>query len=120
MACEAIEFPDYRARWQTAVLAGEVAEEEQVRLYLNDPDEYVRRRALLAARERFPALAETEAMVWLDSPHEYSRMVALDTLFFLKSDKYRVAANRLAKDLSQVVLTKLNDLEGALSNRPDA
>lgn len=120
VARAAVEQPDYRARWQAAVLAGEVAEEEVVSLYLDDPDEYVRRRALLAARDRFPGLVEAKSMVWLDSPYAYSRMVALDTLYAIKSKQYRVAVDRLEQDTSSVVRVRLNELEGAQSKRRDA
>jgi len=40
--------PDYRAHWQAAVLAGELAPRHILNRYLNDEDEYVRRRARLS------------------------------------------------------------------------
>lgn len=98
-----IDHPDARARWQAAVLAGEMAPEEVAHRYLADPDEYVRRRALTSARDRFPSLAESTATAWLDSTDEYSRMVALDTLYVLESDRYAMAAQQLAGDPSPVV-----------------
>lgn len=53
------------ARWQLAVLAGEFAPETTVQAYLQDGDEYVRRRAHLASRHRFSRLAEETALSWL-------------------------------------------------------
>ena len=110
---------DYRARWQVAVLAGEFAHEVIVREYLSDEHEYVRRRAHLASRERFPELAETVALSWLDSPEPYSRVVALDTLHALGSAHYATASARLAGDDADVVRLHIQKLTGAPSNQMD-
>lgn len=108
--CAALEYPDSRARWQTGVLAGETAPEDIVCSYLKDSYEYVRRRTLLSARSRYPALAESVAVSWLDSPYEYERMVALDTLHILGSSQYPDAASILARDPSSVVQKRLKQL----------
>ena len=110
---------DYRARWQVAVLAGEFAHEVIVRKYLSDDDEYVRRRAHLASRERFPELAETVALSWLDSSEPYSRMVALDTLHALGSAHYAGASAQLAGDDADVVRLRIQELAGAPPNQTD-
>ena len=109
----AVAYPDYPARWQAGVLAGEVGSEGLVTRYLNDAHEYVRRRTILAARIRFPALAESIALPWLDSSFEYERMVALDTLHAVGSSHYLKAVSKLARDSSSVVQIQLKRLREA-------
>jgi HEAT repeat protein len=47
----AVSFPDIDARWQAAVLAGQIGATVIVRRFLDDDAEYVRRRAGFALRE---------------------------------------------------------------------
>lgn len=108
----AVAYPDYRARWQAGVLAGEVGSKDIVARYLNDAHEYIRRRTILAARIRFPALAESVALPWLDS-YEYERMVALDTLHAVESSHYHKSVSKLARDSSSVVQMQLKRLTEA-------
>ena len=44
-------FPDVDARWQAAVLAGQIGAAAVVRRFLDDDAEYVRRRAGFALQE---------------------------------------------------------------------
>ncbi len=98
-------------------LAGELAQEVIVRKYLSDEHEYVRRRTLLASRERLPELAESVALSWLDSPEPYSRMVALDTLYTLGSPHSAAASVRLTDDEADVVRSRVRELVSASANR---
>ena len=115
VAANAVDHPDYRTRWQAAVLAGEVASWEVVARFVADADEYVRRRALLSARDRFPDRAEAVALQWVEAEHEYSRMVALDTLYAVESDRFEAAARRLERDASLVVRSRVRELHEATS-----
>jgi len=47
----AVSFPDPDARWQAAVLAGKINATAIARRFLDDEDEYVRRRAGFALQE---------------------------------------------------------------------
>jgi hypothetical protein len=47
----AVNFPDTDARWQAAVLAGQIGTAASVRRFLDDDYEYVRRRAGFALQE---------------------------------------------------------------------
>lgn len=112
--------PDYRARWQAAVLAGELAPRHILNRYLNDEDEYVRRRALLSMRTRLPEIAESIATEWLDAEHEYSRMVALDTLYLMESNNFSEAVDQLLDDPSEVVQKRLKEVTRAGSDERNA
>ena len=106
VAVEAIDHPDQEVRWQIAVVLGQIATggtlDALIRM-LADPDEYVRRRALLAVRDHRSQVAEETALSWLNSEHEYSRMVALDTLAEVKSRALLDAIQALEDDPSSVV-----------------
>lgn len=118
-AASVLRTIDYRARWQVASLAGEFAHEAIVKKYLSDEHEYVRRRALLASRERFPQLAESVAVSWLGSPEPWSRMAALDTLHALGSSQYPSALARLARDEADVVRLRAQELAEVLLEPKD-
>ena len=110
---------DSDARWQAAVALAEVKTQEAVSLlrqYTADTHEYVRRRAHLAIRSVDTGFAEHQALKWLESPHEYSRMVALGTLADLGSSHLRAALERLRDDDSAVVQGKVREL---VRSRPD-
>lgn len=106
VALAGIDHPDWKTRWQVAVLLGRLATPiavDALRHLLGDGHEYVRRRALLAIREHDHVLAERTSLSWLKSEHEYSRMVALDTLHFLDSAHLGDALPALVNDPSDVV-----------------
>lgn len=110
----ALEYPSRDARWQCADLLGEIGTSEALDLveqFLQDDHEYVRRRALLALRERHPETAESVARSWLDAEHEYSRMVALDTLHVLDADDFAEAKERMRADESEVVQKRIAEIE---------
>jgi hypothetical protein len=61
----AVTYPDPDARWQIAVFLGgqqESGAKELLRQFVADQDEYVRRRALIAAQKHDPLFAEQTAI----------------------------------------------------------
>jgi len=105
-----VSYPDPEARWQIGVLLGGLGGDRAKKLLAQlclDDDEYVRRRSLLSLREIDAIAAEKIAMDWLSSEYEYSRMVAIDTLFYLKSPKFKSALKRLKNDPSEIVQNRL-------------
>jgi len=105
-----VSYPDPEARWQIGVLLGGLGGDRAKKLLAQlclDDDEYVRRRSLLSLREIDAIAAEKIAMDWLSSEYEYSRMVAIDTLFYMKSAKFKSALKRLKNDPSEIVQNRL-------------
>ena len=101
-----IMYPDNDARWQVAVVLGEIRADDSIALLhtmLRDSDEYVRRRSLLAIREIDAVYAEKIAIEWIYSEHEYSRLVAIDTLSILHSYYLPRALSILKEDSSHIV-----------------
>jgi HEAT repeat protein len=116
IAQQGLNYPDSDARWQIAVLLGQIGSSEAVillRKMTNDVDEYVRRRALLAIRDIDKSFAEQVAITWLTSEHDSSRMVALDTLKVLGSDHLSEAMELLENDPSIVVKKRWQAIKGA-------
>ena len=74
-----------------------------------DEHEYARRRALLAIRETELEFAESVALSWLGSEHEYARMVALDTLHVLRSEWLAEAVDVLREDLAWIVQNRIEN-----------
>lgn len=106
LAIRAVTYPDYAARWQIAASLPSVAGPHTRDLllpYLDDPDEYVRRRALLACVEIDAALAEKISVANLNSEHEYTRLASLQILADLKSSHVAAAADKLKNDRSEHV-----------------
>lgn len=71
LAAAAVTYPEYEARWQAADFLGRIETleaKELLRRFVEDSDEYVRRRALLAAQEHDPTFAEEVARHWVESP----------------------------------------------------
>jgi len=119
VASAALKSSDPDARWQAAIAVAEAAELDAIPLlreYTKDAHEYVRRRAHLAIRALDPIFAEQQAVSWLDSKHEYIRMVALDTLAATASKHLATALERLRGDFSAVVLQRVKELK---PGRPD-
>jgi len=108
-----IQYHDFEARWQIAVLLGFLGTSRATPYLVqlcHDEDEYVRRRALLELRQHDKTLSETIAIGWLDSIHEYSRMVAVDTLKYINSTEFESAAKKLIYDSSSIVKNRLAEL----------
>ncbi len=94
------------ARWQLGLLLGERADPRAIallRALIDDPDEYVRRRALLAAVANDPAHAEQMAWARLQDSFEYTRLVALSVLRDTRSARLAEAVLLLRDDPSAVV-----------------
>jgi len=101
LAAAALTYADPDARWQIADFLGTLDTPEArglLRRFVEDSDEYVRRRALLAAQKCDPIFAEEIARSWLNSPHEYSRLAALDILHELGSRYLTQALEQLRED----------------------
>ncbi len=116
-----VNYPNPEARWQIGVLLGELGGDRAITLLAQlclDTDEYVRRRSLLSLREIDQLMAEKIAMDWLSSKYEYSRMVAIDILSYLKSPQFKFAFNALKNDPSKVVQDRLQKINlGNNSNK---
>jgi hypothetical protein len=98
------------ARWQAAVFLGRRSENEAkdlLRQFINDEDEYVRRRALLAISQHDSVFAEETAWQWIDSPHDFSRLAALSVLQDLQSPRLKKALERLREDPFESVREKV-------------
>jgi len=116
LARAGIAYGDPEARWQLAVHLGTRDELEAVTLLrhlLQDSNEYVRRRALLASTRHDAQHAEQTAIRWLQATEEYSRLAALSALAELGSEALPDAVSRLRDDPSSVVRARLAELEGA-------
>lgn len=104
LACRAKVYPDYHARWQIVTAVAEVRLQDAanlIRPYLNDEDEYVRRRALQAFATFCPEEAEQMALGRLDDDFEYARFGALAVLAEIGSSFLLTSARRLASDPNQ-------------------
>ena len=120
VAVEALDHRDWEVRWQIAVVLGQIATDGALNALvrmLADEEEYVRRRALLAVRDHRPEMAEETAISWLNSEHEYSRMVALDTLAQLASGSLDTALDVLKTDASHVVQQRRAKIVATRSER---
>lgn len=118
LARSALSYPKADARWQLADFLGTRSEPAAVALlrrYMEDPDEYVRRRALLAAQHNDSAFAESVAARWLTAEHEYSRLAALSVLSELPSPQLAAALDALRDDPSEMIRSKVAELRRARS-----
>ncbi len=101
------------AKWQLAVAIGESRLEDAadlLRPYLYDPDEYVRRRSLMAFALFAPTEAEQIAVRDLGNDYEYTRMAALNVLHLLQSSHLPDALTRLGDDPNMYVRAYVNEL----------
>jgi HEAT repeat protein len=116
LARAGLAYPNPDARWQIADFLGTLNQPEAnalLRRLVADPDEYVRRRALLAIQHHDPAFAEEVAASWLAAEHEYSRLAALSVLSDLKSKHLASALELLKDDPSPMVRNKAATLKSA-------
>jgi hypothetical protein len=114
-----IECSEPDARWQLAVFLGSHDGEEPrllLRRLVSDPNEYVRRRALLASAPHDPSFAEQIAAVWLTSEHEYSRIAALTVLRELRSERLHHAVELLRLDASPHVRERVREIADDLAS----
>ena len=114
VAHAAVDCSEPDARWQVGVFLGS-QEGDDARMLLRglveDADEYVRRRSLLASALRDPAFAEEIAESWLTAEGEYSRLAALSVLHETRSPRIALALQQLRRDPSPYVRRKVAEIE---------
>ncbi|HOP21586.1 MAG TPA: hypothetical protein PK055_00865 [Gammaproteobacteria bacterium] len=101
------------AKWQVSVSVADAQlpdAADLIRPYLNDNNEYVRRRSLLAIAPFSPNEAEEIAKVWMDKDYEYSRIAGLHVLDILKSECLELYLERHANDSSKYVRSNVEDI----------
>ncbi|HEY1172060.1 MAG TPA: HEAT repeat domain-containing protein [Verrucomicrobiae bacterium] len=106
LAPAALVYSEFHARWQIAVSLGEVgspAALEILRKFIDDPQEYVRRRALIAYAPHRSAESEPIAWAWLSSEEPYSRLAALHVLRDVHSSRWPDAVEMLQGDPCEFV-----------------
>jgi HEAT repeat protein len=114
-ACKS-DTADVDARWQLAVGLGKLQDATAISLlrrFMDDPDEYVRRRALLACASRDLVFAEQRAFNVLTAPEEYTRLAALSVLKDVRSGRLPAAIELLRNDPSSHVRKKVAEIEAA-------
>jgi hypothetical protein len=112
LAQAAISCPEADARWQIAVSLGEVGNDEAIKLlrqFVQDPDEYVRRRALLAYAPHCPLDAEPIAWKWISYAEPYSRLAALHVLRDIQSPRLPTALQILREDPFDIIRQRANE-----------
>ncbi|RQR78508.1 HEAT repeat domain-containing protein [Burkholderia sp. Bp9012] len=115
LARASIDASEPNAKWQLAARLGgqgsHAAEAEALLLRLvNDEDEYVRRRALLALGALKSAYAETLAERAWDTGHEYQRIAALWVLKDVKSGKLAQYVKLAEEDGREYVVRNARDV----------
>jgi hypothetical protein len=80
--------------------------------FIEDADEYVRRRALLATQIYDPAYAEAVAIRWITTADDYSRLAALHILYEVESAQLDYAINQLRDDPFLYIRQKVAAIEG--------
>jgi len=115
LARASIDASEPNAKWQLAARLGgqssHAAEAEALLLRLvNDEDEYVRRRALLALGALKSAYAETLAERAWDTGHEYQRIAALWVLKDIKSGKLAQYVKLAEEDGREYVVRNARDV----------
>jgi HEAT repeat protein len=121
LAEEALNYPDPQARWQAADFLGSQNGErasQLLREFVEDDDEYVRRRALLAAAKQDPEFAEVTAKQWISAVEDYSRLAALCVLHDFGSPYLTEALDRLRSDPMVYVRKKVAEIEGTSEDLP--
>ncbi|WP_174907781.1 HEAT repeat domain-containing protein [Burkholderia diffusa] len=115
LARASIDASEPNAKWQLAARLGgqgsHAAEAEALLLRLvNDEDEYVRRRALLALGALKSAYAETLAERAWHTGHEYQRIAALWVLKDIKSGKLAQYVKLAEEDGREYVVRNARDV----------
>lgn len=103
LAAQAIHSVEIDAKWQMAARLGELHEykreaEALLVQFVQDGDEYVRRRALLALGRLGSAMTESFADTAWQTGHEYQRIAALWALKDAASSKLRDYLQRAHED----------------------
>lgn len=112
----ALASPESYARWQIAISLGEMGSPEaldQLRRFLDDQTELVRRLSLLAYAPQRPQEAEPIAWDWISSPEPYSRLAALHILRDTKSSRLPRALQILKDDPFDIVRERASEFASA-------
>lgn len=107
-------FPD--ARWQIASLIGDIGDQRwkaYLQALLEDENEYVERRALLALAQIDPIMAEQAAFARLRHSSDYMRLAAVSVLDELHSPRLVKAIDLLRDDTFSYIREKIKDIEAA-------
>ena len=115
LAEAAIKYDEPGAKWQIASRLGSIeGSVEDVETYLleflNDSDEYVRRRALLALAHIGSDQTEAWAEIAWRTGHEYQRMAALHALHQVSSSKLDGFITLAKQDGRRYLIKKAKDL----------
>ena len=114
LAKASFDLGNDEARWQLASRLSQLPETDEreslLTRFLNDEDEYVRRRALLAAGEcRSPQVERAALKAWR-SDEEYQRLVALHVLWQLKSPRLEHHLEIAETDSSEFVRKRVREI----------
>ena len=113
LAAHATGTKDADATWQIAVSLGEAKLEnaaELIRPFLEDENEYVRRRSLMAFAPFAPREAERIALQNLTDAYEYTRIAALHVLDMIDSSHVATTLDALENDLNEYVRSSVREL----------
>jgi len=116
----ALASPEINARWQIAECLGEVgstATLDILRKFIDDPHEYVRRRALMAYAPHRSAESEPIAWAWLTSEEPYSRLAALHVLRDVHSPRWPAAVQMLKLDSCEFVRQRAIEFSAYLDEK---
>lgn len=119
LAVYATKSPDPDAKWQIVVSIADAKlpdAAELIRPFLNDDDEYVRRRSLMAFTLFAPREAEEIALHDLAATFEYTRIAALHVLDTVDSPQLALALQALDNDPSEHVRHNVHELRRKRQN----
>ncbi|WP_432664461.1 HEAT repeat domain-containing protein [Wukongibacter baidiensis] len=111
----ALEHCQWQARWQVAELLGrknDIFWEKFLLKFINDPNKYVERRALISLSRLSPNIAQEIAFEKIKDEDDYLRLVALRTLKELSSPKLKEAVEILKDDSFTYIQNEINIIRG--------
>jgi HEAT repeat protein len=120
LAAYATKCSDADAKWQIVVSVADAElpnAADLIRPFLNDDNEYVRRRSLMAFSLFAPREAEEIALQDLAATFEYTRIAALHVLHTVDSPQLASALQALENDPSPHVRHKVLELRGKRQNK---
>jgi hypothetical protein len=117
LAKSAMSCSESDAKWQIAQTVAEAKLDnaaELIRPFLQDENEYVRRRALLAFGTFSPQEAEQIALTNLNDEFEYSRIAALHVLHDIGSERLLECLDRHETDPSEYVRWNVREIRSEI------
>ncbi len=120
LAIYAIKSSDADAKWQIVVSVAESNlpdAADLIRPFLNDEDEYVRRRSLMAYARYAPEEAEKIALQNLTAAFEYTRITALHVLDTVDSSHLASSVDAMENDPSEHVRHNARELREKRQNK---